>query len=216
MEKIKELVQQKGFEIVDTGADFVVSFGGDGTLMNSEEAYPNIPKIVLRESEICKKCSNLSNEQVLDAIINKKYKIEELIKLEASAKGKTLIGLNDVIVHNKDARRGIRYKVTINNNQESKEIIGDGVVIATPFGSTAYYRSITDSFFEVGLGLAFNNSTEQADHMVLKDDSKISISITRGPALVYSDNKDDFIELENGDSVEIKKAENTARIIVPN
>jgi NAD+ kinase len=127
-----------------------------------------------------------------------------------------LIGLNDVIVHNKDARRGIRYKVTINNNQESKEIIGDGVVIATPFGSTAYYRSITDSFFEVGLGLAFNNSTEQADHMVLKDDSKISISITRGPALVYSDNKDDFIELENGDSVEIKKAENTARIIVPN
>jgi len=143
-EKIKDLVLSKGFEIVESNANFVVSFGGDGTLMNSEDAYPGIPKIVLRESEICKKCSNLSNEQVLDSVKNKKYKIEELIKVEATAKGKTLIGLNDVIVHNHDARRGIRYKVLVNDNDLGKEIIGDGIVMATPFGSTAYYRSITD------------------------------------------------------------------------
>ena len=92
-------------------------------------------------------------------------------------------------------------------------MIGDGVVVATPFGSTGYYRSITDSYFETGIGLAFNNSTEQADHVVLSEQRNIEITITRGPAQVYSDNQDEVVTIIEGEKVSIQKSKSLARIV---
>jgi len=210
------LVKDFGFELVETDPDFVISYGGDGTLMKSEHKFPGIPKIILCNSRICKKCPPLSNEEILKRVKDGQYSIEELWKLEAGAKDKKLIGMNDIIVHNKDIRHAIRYHLWINDKEIGKEIIGDGVVIATPFGSTAYYKSITDSFFEVGIGIAFNNSTEQSDHIVVKEDSKIKIKIIRGPALVYADNQEEFIELYEDDEVVIKKSNQVAKIVIIN
>ena len=213
--EIESLLRKKYFNIVTNDPDFIVSYGGDGTVMKSESAYPGIPKIVLRNSLICKKCSSLSNEEVLNKIIAGDYIIEELIKLEAVVKKQVLVGFNEVMIHNKDPRSGIRYSLIINGRKFEKEIIGDGIVVATPYGSTGYYRSITDSFTEVGIGVAFNNSTEQADHMVLKDDSVIEFHLSRGPAQVYADNHHEYIDINDRDTVLIKKSAKTAKIVIP-
>ena len=135
------------------------------------------------------------------------------MKIEARAKGKKLLGINDIIVHNQDPRHAIRYEILIDEKPMGKEIIGDGIVAATPLGSTGYYRSITDSFFEVGMGLAFNNSTEQADHMVLRDSARIVIHIVRGPAIVYADNQPESVVLEAGDDVVLRMSKQRAHII---
>ena len=210
----EKLAQSAGFTLADDQLDFVISYGGDGTLMKSEFAYPNIPKIVLRDSLICKVCSILPNEEVLKKVQQRDYKIKTLIKIEATANGQTVTGMNDIIVHNGDPRHGLRYQVWANEKPMGNEIIGDGIVVATPFGSTAYYRSITDSFFEIGLGLAFNNSTEQMDHVVLDDQKIIKIKITRGPAVVYADNQEDHLDLKEGDEVIIKKSELVAQWVI--
>jgi NAD+ kinase len=101
----------------------------------------------------------------------------------------------------------------VNGKNIGKEIIGDGVIISTPFGSTGYYRSITDGIFEVGIGVAFNNSTEQVDHMVLREDSEVEIRIMRGPAVAYADNNEQEISLKAGDKIVIRKSDEVARII---
>jgi NAD+ kinase len=211
------LAQSIGFSIVTENPDLVASFGGDGTLILSEHLYPGIHKIVLRDSAICKMCKfgsgNHENKEVLSRVRDGKFHIAEVWKLEARANGKLLIGLNDITVHNTDPRHGIRYKITVDGSMELHEVIGDGVVVATPFGSTWYYRSITDSYFETGIGLAFNNSTEQADHVVLAEQRTIVVKITRGPANIYADNQDEVIALETGESVTIKTAEDPARIV---
>lgn len=216
-EKITDLVKQYGFTIVEKDPELVISFGGDGTLILSEFMYPGIPKVVLRDSNICKMCKfgsgDLSNEEVLARVRDRTYTIADVWKLEATANGKTLIGLNDITVHNTDPRHGIRYRVIVDGSMELHEVIGDGVVAATPFGSTGYYRSITDSYFETGIGLAFNNSTEQADHIVLAEERTIVLKLTRGPAKIYADNQEEVIVLETGESVTIKKAESPARIV---
>lgn len=208
-------MKDNGFEIVENDPEFVISYGGDGTLMRSEQAYPGTPKILLKNSAICKKCSQLSNKEVLEKVRSGSYAIEKLIKLEVEARGKSLTALNDVIIHNKDPRNAIRYNISVNSKPFAKEIIGDGIVVATPFGSTGYYRSITDSFFEIGIGLAFNNSIEQSDHMVLKEDAVIELTVTRGPAEVYADNNELFIELNPGDKVTVRKSSEFAEIICP-
>lgn len=212
-DKILKTIIDSGFEIDDVNPEIVISYGGDGTLMRSETKYPNIPKVILKNSSICKLCSALSNEEVLEKIKKAEYSTEECWKVSVEAKGTIKDALNDITVHNADPRHAMRYKIKVNGKDIGHEIIGDGVVASTPFGSTGYYRSITDSFFELGLGLAFNNSTEQSDHMVLKEDSKIDIEITRGPASIYADNQMDLIDLKDGDTVHIEKSKEVAKII---
>jgi len=210
---IIDLVKRSGFEIVQKDPEIIVSYGGDGTLMHSEFEFPSVPKLVLKGSRICKLCANFPNEEILERVKNGKYKVEEFMKLEAALNGKKLSALNDIVIHNGDPRHAIRYRMSVNGKEIGNEIIGDGLVMATPLGSTGYYRSITDSFFEVGIGVAFNNSTEQSDHMVLREDSVISVKVARGPAIVYADNQSDSITLGEEEELIVKKSEKTAKIV---
>jgi NAD+ kinase len=135
------------------------------------------------------------------------------MKLDVHANGRSLTAMNDIIVHNADPRHGIRYHLYVDGKPVGGEIIGDGIVAATPLGSTGYYRSITDSFFTVGIGIAFNNSTEQSDHMVSADTSIMKLMVVRGPAVVYADNQPATIELSENDEVVIARSAATARLI---
>lgn len=211
--EVEDLAKANGFNLVKFNPEFVASCGGDGTLMKSECDFPGVPKIILRSSRVCKKCHQMTNEEVLQKVIKGEYTIENYFKVAAKVDNKEIIGLNEIIVHNKDPRQAIRYEIFINNIRVGGEIIGDGVVISTPFGSTGYYRSITDSFFEVGIGVAFNNSTEQSDHMVLSENSEVKIKIMRGPAFVYADNQDKFIEVKTGEELIVKKSKHIAKIV---
>ncbi len=201
------------FEIVANHPEVVVSYGGDGTLMESEYLYPGVPKLYLKNSRIGKLGHSQSNEAIINHFTQGDYVVLEHIKLEVTAQNETMLGLNDIVVHNKDPRHAIRYTVRLDAEAVSQEIIGDGVVFATPLGSTGYYRSITDSYFESGLGLAFNNSTEQSDHVVLAENRIVTIEITRGPAVCYADNQKRFLELEEGDFIKVKKSSQIAKII---
>ncbi|MFA6365150.1 MAG: hypothetical protein WCW78_01990 [Candidatus Paceibacterota bacterium] len=211
--EVEEMVKNLGFVLVKKDPHIVICYGGDGTLFGAEYEYPGIPKVMVRGSRVCKLCNSLSNEEVLKRIKKEKYKKEKIGKLEVSANGKTLIAMNDVVVHNKDPRHAMRYTIHVDGVQVGEEIIGDGVVVATPLGSSGYYRSITDSSFEVGIGLAFNNSTEQSDHIVLSDERSIVINVTRGPAIIYADNQKESIEVNVGDEVAIVKSEQFATIL---
>ncbi len=213
----EELVRSCGYTLVRESPDFIVTHGGDGTIIGSETAFPGVPKILLKESQICKRCTQgeqmYSNEEVLRLVRAGKFVVEEEKKIEVCFGGGCLVALNDVVVHNADPRHGIRYRVAFDGELYQQEIIGDGVVVATPFGSTGYYRSITDSFFETGIGLAFNNSTEQADHVVLRENRKIELTITRGPAHVYADNQEKFFTLQSGDHITIMQSNEVARFV---
>ena len=210
---IEKLAKKVGFKIVDKNPEVVASYGGDGTFMKAENEFPGIPKFALKKSKICKKCADLPNEEILRKVLEGEYSVEKEIKLESIYKGKRIVGLNEIIVHNHDPRKAIRYEVFVNDRKIDKEIIGDGVVISTPYGSTGYYLSVTDGTFEVGIGLAFNNSTEQSEHMVLKEDSEIKIRILRGPAMAYADNNKLEIPLNDGEEIVVSKSKDTARII---
>jgi NAD+ kinase len=202
------------FLLVEHDPEFVISYGGDGTLLEAEYLYPGIPKINLKDSAIGKLASSgLPNEIILEKIRDGAYEIEAVMKLEAEASGMTLRALNDIVIHNTDPRHAIRYRVTVRGMSIGGVVIGDGAVVSTPFGSTGYYRSITDSIFEVGIGLAFNNSTETADHIVLREDSEIVVEIVRGPAVCYADNQKEHITLASGDRMAVRAARTPARIV---
>jgi NAD+ kinase len=213
VEILAETFTKQGCVIVQESPDVVVSYGGDGTLLKADHLYPGIPKLYIKNTRIGKLAHNLSNEEVLEKFCRGEYTIEESFKLEALVRGEKVVAVNDIVIHNKDPRYAVRYHVEINKSDYIRDVVGDGVIVATPLGSRGYYRSITDSYFELGIGIAFNNSTEQADHIVLKPDVIIHVEIARGPASCYGDNQEKEIVLTAGDVVEIRRSEEVIRMI---
>ena len=209
------LIREVGMTIVEQKPEAVVCIGGDGTLMEAEFNYPGIPKVLLRDSMVCKKCSILPNEKVLERISDGRYREETLMKLQVEALGISMVGINDIVIHNADARHAIRYRLQVDERPLGNIIIGDGIVVSTPFGSTGYYRSITDSTFEIGVGLAFNNSTEQQDHIVLKRESIVKLVVDRGPVIIYADNQQKAISAGPSDEITIKAIDAAAVLWTP-
>ncbi|MFW6286325.1 MAG: hypothetical protein ACOC29_00125 [Candidatus Sumerlaeota bacterium] len=212
---IQSVIDELELETVNVNPDIVVSYGGDGTLLSAEREYPGIPKVALRDSKRCNTCSHHSNEELLRHLADNTLRRVEFIKLLAEAGDNELVCLNNVILHNASIAEGLRYRVWIDEESYGEdEIVGDGLVVSTPFGSAAYYRSITRSTFRVGMGLAFNNSIEPINHLVLSDQSVIRVLITRGPATVVGDQEPGSFSMQQGEELIIRQAAEKATLLV--
>ncbi len=210
---ILPLVRQAGFLLVEDAPDVVITYGGDGLLLHSEREWPGVPKLPLRNSRHGKKCEPRTVQEALDRLARGELLPVRQAKVRADLKGESRVGLNDIIVHNARPTATVRCRVRIDGRPFGGEVVGDGVVVATPFGSTAYYRSITRSTFDVGLGVAFNNSTEPVDHLVLPESAHVRVVITRGPALVAADNDPHPLPMDEGDEVLIQRHDADAVIL---
>ncbi len=205
---IEELVKSLGLEIVTSNQDVIISFGGDGTLLSSERQYPMIPKLPIRNNQFCKKCAMHSDEVVLTKLKMGKLKLAEYKKLETEVIFKKFYALNDFVVRNSDPTHTIRFKTSFSE----KLLIGDGIVIATPFGSTGYFESITGQTFEEGIGIAFNNTTEKIPPLFLKDTDSLTFNLIRGKATLSFDNSPDIFTIDEGSELVFKLSNQVAKI----
>lgn len=198
----------------DGPPDVVVTYGGDGALLGAEREFPGIAKFPVRDCRVAKLCpEHACYEGQLRRLADGDLSRRILMKLSGAAHGQSLVAINDVFIHHANPVTAIRYRVLINDRAYGHEIVGDGVGVATVHGSTAYYRSITHSIFRAGIGLAFSNSTEVTNHLVLPEDTTIRVRLTRGPAVLVADNDPRQIPLSEGDEVVISRLAETATVL---
>jgi NAD+ kinase len=212
---VKRVLAEQGFELVSENPDFVVCYGGDGTVLFAERAFPEIPKLIIKTSRACRKYDyNLKDlSKLLSKINSGDFQIHSEMKLVAEAKGKTLVGLNEVQVHLKLPIYAVRLSLSV-DGKVYDNLVGDGVIVAAPFGSTAYYSATGGKSFDKGIGISFNNlHYKKEDSFVVSDSSIVKIAINRGPAWLLADNNEDFIELDAGDEVRIRKSGSVANFI---
>lgn len=203
--------ESKDFKITNKNPDLIIVHGGDGALLGAEREFPGIPKFPVRDIRTAPLCPEHSSYEKIFALLKKnKLNKSEIMKIAASSGSFRVTAINDIFIHNLNPVSAIRYKVFIDGKLYGEEIVGDGAGVSTVHGSTAYYRSITHSIFRVGIGLAFSNSTELTNHLVLPEDTSIKITLTRGPAILVADNSPNTLEMKAGDSVTIRKIEETA------
>jgi NAD+ kinase len=213
--EIEAVLAAEGFEVVERDPDFIVCFGGDGTVLFSERTFPEVPKLIIKTSVACRKWDYpLDDLRSLLANIKKgNYCLHKKMKLETETKGKKLVGLNDIQVHLKLPIYAVRFSLSV-DGKEYKNLIGDGVIVATPFGSTAYYKATGGKSFEKGIGISFNNlHNRDLKSFVVSDDSVVKLTVRRGPAWLLADNNEDFIELNAGDTAVIRRSESVANFI---
>lgn len=201
-----------GHKIVTKNPELVIALGGDGTFLCAEEKYPNKQKLFIYHSSTCEKCSIHNFEPIISGISKLEKKL--LLKIEADVKGKKLFALNDINIHYCPPR-ALRFNVEVNNKTVAENVIGDGVVVSTPFGSTAYYYSITGKSFEKGIGIAFNNPTKKRNPIVVPENSKIEIRILRENGVVAHDTSKTLIKIKKGDRISIQKCKKCTPVMMP-
>lgn len=206
---IEKLVKDLGFQIVTSNPEVIISYGGDGTLLTAERQYPTIPKLPLRNSQICQKCAKHQDETMLKKLLEGRLQLREYRKIMTTILYKNLYALNDFVIRNSDPTHSIRFKTSQTAN---KLLIGDGIVISTPFGSTGYFKSITGQTFDQGFGLAFNNTTEQIPPAFFKDQDQVIINLVRGKATLSFDNNPDIFVIDEGSEIIFKLSDQVARI----
>jgi NAD+ kinase len=103
--------------------------------------------------------------------------------------------------------------VRLNGVPVTEELIADGLVACTPFGSSAYFRSITRTVIRTGIGLAYNNCTDLLNHLVISEEEEVEVLLHRGPALLVADNDPTTCELEHPDRVLIRRSSERFRVL---
>jgi len=217
---VKKLLLKKGFIVSAYKPDIIVSFGGDGTFLSCERNYPGIPKILLRN--IGKKTKEIDVslsefERVLEKIRKGLYEIIEFEKVEAVCDKKKLVGLNEVQIRNRLPIEALRFSVKI-NGKVIENVIADGILVATPFGSTGYFSSMGGRKFKKGLGVCLNNPYYPREKskrcMIVSERARIHVKINYGDAYLAADNNRNVVNIKAGDEVTIRKSEEKAKVIV--
>lgn len=130
--------------------DALITFGGDGTLLRGARLLNGreVPLMGINLGRVGFLTTAHRDEvpEALRALVERRYTIEPrqaLLSTVASGDGTpetTHRSLNDVVVHKGGVARVVRFDVFV-DGENIGPFSGDGVVVATPTGSTAYSLS---------------------------------------------------------------------------
>ena len=138
-----------GQDLLANGIDLLISFGGDGTLLDTVTMIKdsNIPVLGINAGRLGF-LANITQEDIVlavKALKNKDYKLDQRSLLQV--KNKTLseiktsnFALNEITVHKKDSSSMLKIDAFL-DNEFLNSYWADGLIISTPTGSTAYSLS---------------------------------------------------------------------------
>ena len=134
-----KLTQLSDKEFVEK-IDLLIVFGGDGTLLGSARKFLefNIPILGVNMGNVGfltdVKVNNFKNS--IKEILSGDYVIEDRNLVSASFSNQTVYGLNEIVIHSGAYAQLMRYRLSV-NDKVVYEQRSDGLIIATPTGSTA-------------------------------------------------------------------------------
>ncbi len=207
-------------DILSKNSDFLVSVGGDGTLISvvRRSFKYHIPVLGIHQGTLgfLTDIRFSEVENFLSLMLEHKYRIDHRMMIEGCAKEQNFVAFNDIVISRKSMSSMIKVDAKI-DGKPFNSYYGDGVIISTPTGSTAYNLSVggpmvfplTEAF--IVTPIAPHSLTQRP--LVLPADFKIEFTITdKQGALVIIDGQDTYDVNEN-ESIKIEISNNNAKLI---
>ena len=208
-------------------ADLAIAVGGDGTMLGlaRQLAQYDVPLVGINHGRLGF-VTDIPLEQWRDAlgrILDGDYSSEERTQLTIRVlRGPeeiwNQVAMNDVVV-NRSSRTGmIELQVHVDGvymyNQRA-----DGLIVATPTGSTAYALSANGPILHPRLaGLVLVPVAPQAlsnRPIALPDDARIHITVVEGREPRVAGDMQVFSDLQVGDDIIVERAPHRARFLHP-
>ena len=143
------LIHVKSFSKIDKTINYIMCVGGDGTILKASSYVKNmgIPIIGINTGRLgfLAKIKAVEIDNVIQAITKKKYTISEKTLLSVSYKNKKQenklgVALNELSITRKNTTSLITIETKL-NDEYLNTYWADGLIIATPTGSTGYSLS---------------------------------------------------------------------------
>ena len=148
-EKLAKKLENNGFILDNDNYDYAIAIGGDGAFLrmvretnfNSDTLFLGVNTGTLGFAQ---DISIENIDELVDDLKNNNYFKEEIkvVKAKIYVKDKIyeLNALNEFVFRSSDFKT-LKLKIEI-DNEKLENFVGDGVVISTSFGSTAYNLSL--------------------------------------------------------------------------
>lgn len=142
------VIDEIGDCLAEKHYDFLLSFGGDGTLLNSVHLIGNrnIPVLGINYGHLgfLTSAAHHDLETVIDDLLESRYTVEPRTLLHidtmSGKKGCSSFALNEATLHRLDDGTLLHTNLYVDNDFVGT-YVGDGLIVATPTGSTAYSLS---------------------------------------------------------------------------
>ena len=229
-EKINVLLEENSAKMInDNGhsfeelclkVDFLISVGGDGTLLSVVRKSFNFEKPVLGINlgtlgfltDICME----ELPKFIDDLKKNIYKIDNRMLIEGSVNLNKFVAFNDIVISRKSISSMIKIKAKI-DGKAFNTYYGDGVIISTPTGSTAYNLSVggpivyplTKAF--IITPVAPHSLTQRP--LVMPADFEIEFKIIDTQGAVVIVDGQDIYEVEQNQSIKINIANKKAKML---
>ena len=224
-----ELIGQRGlgYEAIGKRSDLAVAVGGDGTMLTAARGLVRhrVPLIGVNQGRVgfMTDIGQQDMKSGIEAVLEGRYELEERAALDAEVfrGGKsifTAMALNDAVVGRGAEGRMIEFSLAIDGEFVYK-LRGDGVIVATPTGSTAYALSAQGPILHPAVPalalVPLNPHTLSARPVSISDRATIEITLVH--ALDAGAHFDGVVrqELRDGDRVRLKRSADSVRFVHP-
>lgn len=127
--------------------DLLITIGGDGTTLEGVQGtYKNNTNVIAINaghlgflSEFSTK-KEFSIKETVSKLLNNQYEIDKRLMLETKSQDIKMIAANDIVIQRNKSLHAIKIEVYI-DGVKADEYKGDGAIVSTPTGSTAYSLS---------------------------------------------------------------------------
>lgn len=204
--------------------DLIIVFGGDGTLLRAARNYleHNIPILGINMGTVgfLTDIKIEDFESVIKDVLVGNCEIEERNLVCASFGNNSVYGLNEIVIHSGAYTQLMRYRLSV-NEKIVYEQRSDGLIIATPTGSTAYALSAGGPIIHPGVDvwtiLPMLPQSMSSRPFVISSDQIAVVNLLNGPldeAKICADGQDD-ISVPYIKDITISKMKETLRLVHP-
>ncbi len=204
----------------ETAPDIVVGVGGDGTMLAAvrQSLTWDVPVIGFNLGTIgfltAAEAPDL--EPAVQRLFTGDYDIDERTTVAATVGGVTELGVNDVVVEKVDSTRLVSLDVVI-DGEPFVTYQADGLIVATPTGSTAYSFSaggpLVDHHVDALVMTPVSTHSLFDRALVLPDTTTIEVTVSRDRQVKVNVDKTDLGQLDENETVTIRKGDRSARFV---
>ncbi len=215
-EKIRLVEKEKMVADVDC----LISFGGDGTLLQTARMAGKTEKPILGVNigklGYLTEVETRDIQSAIERLQNGKYEIEKRMVMEAHWGEAAVFALNDFVIAKSTAGRLIRIKTHV-DGRFLNTYSADGLIIASPTGSTAYSLSANGPILSPTLNAFIINPicphTLMARPLVISSDQKIQLRVEPGFKAILTADGQEETELTHDVEVTIGAASHRVHLI---
>ena len=225
--KVKTAFLQKGYNVlICTSSNYVestdlaITVGGDGTLLKAARFYAQLdtPLLGINMGRLGFLAQSNPDEidMLVSKIVNGEYKIQNRMML--SALDEKINALNDIVIKGDSFSRTAKLYLSINDKVVC-EYLADGIIVATPTGSTAYTLSaggpVIVPEIDAMVIVPICPHTLTARPLVIPASESVKIfSCESCNKMRLSADGQNTVNIETNKHIEIKKSQVSAKLVI--